>query len=94
MSRKLFSCAILKSCAIKSAMEKGLLTTKEVAERLGVTQSRVRALIQSGRLPSQQYGRDHLIKESDLKLVQDRKPGRPPKDKAEISKGSKKDGKK
>ena len=75
-------------------MEKGLLTTKEVAERLGVTQSRVRALIQSGRLPSQQYGRDHLIKESDLKLVQDRKPGRPPKDKAEISKGSKKDGKK
>jgi excisionase family DNA binding protein len=71
-------------------MEKGLLTTKEVAERLGVTQSRVRALIQSGRLPSQQYGRDHLIKESDLKLVQDRKPGRPPKAKAESSKASKK----
>lgn len=74
-------------------MEKGLLTTKEVAERLGVTQSRVRALIQSGRLPSQQYGRDHLIKESDLQLVQDRKPGRPPKAKAEIGKVSKKDGK-
>ena len=71
-------------------MEKGLLTTKEVAERLGVTQSRVRALIQSGRLPSQQYGRDHLIKESDLQLVQDRKPGRPPKAKAENSKASKK----
>lgn len=64
-------------------MEKGLLTTKEVAERLGVTQSRVRALIKSGRLPSQQFGRDHLIKESDLKLVQDRKPGRPPKVKTE-----------
>ena len=74
-------------------MEKGLLTTKEVAERLGVTQSRVRALIQSGRLPSQQYGRDHLIKESDLNLVQDRKPGRPPKVKAETdSKVSKKKG--
>jgi excisionase family DNA binding protein len=58
---------------------KGLMTTREVAERLGVTQSRVRALIQSGRLPSEQYGRDHLIKESDLKLVEDRKPGRPPK---------------
>ncbi len=56
-----------------------MLTTKEVAERLGVTQARVRALIQSGRLPSQQFGRDHLIKESDLKLVEDRKPGRPPK---------------
>jgi excisionase family DNA binding protein len=75
-------------------MEKGLLTTKEVAERLGVTQSRVRALIQSGRLPSQQYGRDHLIKESDLKLVQDRKPGRPSKAKAEIGKVSKKKGSK
>jgi excisionase family DNA binding protein len=58
---------------------KDMLTTKEVAERLGVTQARVRALIQSGRLPSQQFGRDHLIKESDLKLVEDRKPGRPPK---------------
>lgn len=76
-------------------MEKGLLTTKQVAERLGVTQSRVRALIQSGRLPSQQYGRDHLIKESDLTLVQERKPGRPPKAKAETgAKGSKKRGRK
>jgi excisionase family DNA binding protein len=73
---------------------KEMLTTKEVAERLGVTQARVRALIQSGRLPSQQFGRDHLIKESDLKLVEDRKPGRPPKPKEEKGKGSKKRGKK
>ena len=75
-------------------MEKGLLTTKEVAERLGVTPSRVRALIQSGRLPSQQYGRDHLIKESDLKLVQDRKPGRPPKAKAKTGSKARKKGSK
>jgi excisionase family DNA binding protein len=77
-------------------MEKGLLTTREVAERLGVTQSRVRALIQSGRLPSQQYGRDHLIKESDLTLVENRKAGRPPKAKAETDSqaGKKKGGKK
>lgn len=60
-----------------------LLTTREVAGRLGVTQARVRALIAAGRLPSQQFGRDHLIKESDLKLVEDRKPGRPPKPKEE-----------
>ena len=74
-------------------MEKGLLTTREVAERLGVTQSRVRALIQSGRLPSQQYGRDHLIKESDLTLVENRKVGRPPKSKAGTdSKADKKKG--
>jgi excisionase family DNA binding protein len=56
-----------------------LLTTREVAERLGVTLARVRALIASGRLPSTQYGRDHLIKEADVELVKDRKPGRPRK---------------
>ena len=56
-----------------------MLTTSEVAERLNVTMRRVRALIEAGRLPSQQFGRDHLIKESDLRLVADRKPGRPPK---------------
>lgn len=56
-----------------------MLTTPEVAERLGVTVRRVQALIKDGRLPSQQFGRDHLIKESDLKLVENRKPGRPKK---------------
>ncbi len=62
-----------------------MLTTPEVAERLGVTTRRVLALIQAGRLPSQQYGRDHLVKESDLKLVEDRPTGRPPKDPAETT---------
>lgn len=56
-----------------------LLTTRQVAERLGVTLARVRALIAAGRLPSQQFGRDHLIKEEDVKLVENRKPGRPRK---------------
>ncbi len=64
-----------------------MLTTPEVAERLGVTTRRVLALIQAGRLPSQQYGRDHLIKESDLKLVEDRQPGRPPKPKSGTASG-------
>ena len=56
-----------------------MLTTPEVAERLGISTRRVLALIHAGRLPSQQFGRDHLVKESDLKLVEDRKPGRPRK---------------
>lgn len=56
-----------------------LLTTPQVAEILGVTPRRVLALIKDGRLPSQQYGRDHVVKESDLKLVTIRKPGRPRK---------------
>ena len=54
-----------------------MLTTPEVAKRLGISTRRVLALIHAGRLPSQQFGRDHLVKESDLKLVEDRKPGRP-----------------
>lgn len=60
--------------------EEKLLTTREVSERLGISMRRVRALIEAGQLPSKQYGRDHLIKESDLKIVEDRKPGRPLKD--------------
>jgi excisionase family DNA binding protein len=69
-----------------------MLTTSEVAGRLGVSLRRVRQLIEEGRLPSRQFGRDHLINESDLKLVEDRKPGRPPKPKEEKGKGSKKKG--
>ena len=60
-------------------MEDKMLTTTEAATRLGISGERVRQLIKTGRLPSQQFGRDHLIKASDLKLVADRKPGRPSK---------------
>ncbi len=58
--------------------EERMLTTPEVAKRLKISTRRVLALIESGRLPSQQFGRDHVIKESDLKLVADRQTGRPP----------------
>jgi excisionase family DNA binding protein len=53
------------------------LTTKEVAEKLGVTLRRVQAMVQSGRLPATKFGRDYMIKEKDLKLVENRKVGRP-----------------
>jgi len=61
------------------------LTTEEAAERLGVTTGRVRAMIGAGRLPAQKFGHIHMIQESDLKLVEDRKTGRPPKPKAEAT---------
>lgn len=61
------------------------MTTQEVAERLGVTSIRVRQLISGGRLPAEKFGRDYMIKEEDLKLVEDRKPGRPPKKSGEKS---------
>lgn len=55
------------------------LTTPEVAKRLGITLARVQQLIWKGRLPAQKIGRDYVINEDDLKLVADRKPGRPAK---------------
>jgi excisionase family DNA binding protein len=65
-----------------------LLTTKEVAQRLGVTVTRVQQLILAERLPAEKMGRDYFIKEDDLKLVADRKRGRPRK--AQSDKASKK----
>jgi excisionase family DNA binding protein len=61
------------------AMEK-LLSTNEVAERLGVTIARVQALIWDERLPAMKIGRTYVIKESDLALVADRPVGRPKKE--------------
>ena len=55
-----------------------MITTKEAAARLGISRRRVNDFINEARLPAEQFGRDHLIKESDLKLVEDRQPGRPP----------------
>jgi excisionase family DNA binding protein len=62
-----------------------LLTTQESAERLGVTVRRVQAMIRDGRLPAEKMGRDWFIKEEDLELVADRKPGRPKKAQADVS---------
>lgn len=59
-----------------------LLSTKEAAGVLGITVQRVHALIKESRLPAQKIGRDYIIDASNLKLVEDRKPGRPPKTEA------------
>lgn len=55
------------------------LTTKEAAEILNISTARVRQLVLSGRLPAEKFGRDLLIHEKDLALVEVRKIGRPPK---------------
>jgi excisionase family DNA binding protein len=62
-----------------------LISAAEAAGRLGVHITRVQVLIREGRLPAQKVGGSYVINESDLKLVKDRKPGRPPKAKAETS---------
>lgn len=60
-----------------------LISTKEAAEKLGISVLRVQQLIWQERLPAQKIGRDYVIKEEDLKLVENRKVGRPAKDKEE-----------
>jgi excisionase family DNA binding protein len=56
-----------------------LLTTKDAAERLGITVVRVHQLIKLGTLKAEKIGRDYLIQEKDLKALQGRKVGRPRK---------------
>ena len=55
-----------------------ILNTEEAAERLGVSARRVQQLIKSGRLPAREFGGSYMIAASDLRLVEDRPPGRPP----------------
>jgi excisionase family DNA binding protein len=56
-----------------------IITTVEAAKRLGVTPSRVRALIEAKRLKAFKYGREWLIDPKDLDAVKNRKVGRPRK---------------
>src|SRR5688572_178301 len=55
----------------------GLLSTKEAAAKLKISVRRVQALIAAGRLPAEKIGSSFAIRESDLKLVNGRKNGRP-----------------
>ena len=56
-----------------------IITTTEAAKRLGVTPTRVRALIEAKRLKAFKYGREWLIDPKDLDAVKVRKVGRPRK---------------
>ena len=67
-----------------------MLTTSEVADRLGVTVQRVHQFIRDERLPARKMGRDYIINEGDLRLLEDRQTGRPPKPKPAQSNGKKK----
>ena len=54
-----------------------IIGTAEAARRLGVTQNRVRALIDAKRLKATKVGNAWLIDPKDLDAVKNRKPGRP-----------------
>ncbi|MCA1625890.1 MAG: helix-turn-helix domain-containing protein [Acidobacteria bacterium] len=52
-----------------------LLSTKEVAEMLGISTVRVFQLIQEGVLPAVKIGRDWFVKQEDVEAAKKR-PGR------------------
>jgi excisionase family DNA binding protein len=54
-----------------------LLSTADAADRLGISQRRVVALISSGKLPAIQVGRNWVICEGDLQKIADRPQGWP-----------------
>lgn len=56
-----------------------ILTTKEVAQALGISVRRVQALITGGRLTAKKLGRDYIIEKSEVENVMNRRVGRPPK---------------
>jgi len=66
-----------------------IIGTTEAARRLGVSDARVRALIQSGRLKAVKIGGAWLIDPKDLKAVKVRKVGRPKSRKTTKKKGAK-----
>ena len=55
----------------------GYISTTDAAGRLGITRQRVLQLIEAGRLPAQLFANVYMIRTEDLKLVEDRQPGRP-----------------
>lgn len=59
--------------------ENNLLTTKQAAEKLGVSVRRVQALITNGKLKAQKIGRDYMIDASTLDSLKKGKAGRPTK---------------
>lgn len=57
-----------------------LLSTKEAAEKLGISSIRVRQLIQEGKIEATRVGRDYVINEADLANIKTYgKAGRPKK---------------
>lgn len=72
---------VLQMIILDSMSGAKLLSVAEAAEKLNISRWRINQLINEGRLPAQKVGRAYVVKESDLELVKDRKPGRPAKNK-------------
>ena len=67
-----------------------IIGTTEAGRRLGISDARVRALIESGRLKATKVGGAWLIDPKDLDAVKERKVGRPRKSRKGTKKQSNK----
>lgn len=56
-----------------------LVTTKDVASELGVSETRIRQLLLGGRLKGRKFGNEWRIHPKDIEAVRHRTPGRPRK---------------
>lgn len=56
-----------------------LIGTKEAGRDLGISASRVCALIVVGKLPARRISHAYIIRRGDLELVRERPVGRPKK---------------
>ncbi len=63
--------------------KKKLLSVKDAAEALELSEQRIKQLIYEERLKAEKVGNQWIILESDLQLVENRQTGRPPKAKDE-----------
>ncbi len=61
--------------------KKKLLSVKDAAEALELSEQRIKQLIYEERLKAEKVGNQWIILESDLQLVENRQTGRPSKDK-------------
>jgi excisionase family DNA binding protein len=59
------------------AEQSDLVGTGKAAELLGVSENRVRQLINSGQLPAERIGRTFVIRRRDLDVFAALPPGRP-----------------
>ncbi len=66
------------------ANEKGkLLSVKDAAAALELSEQRIKQLIYEERLPAEKIGNQWIIAEADLEAVRNRQTGRPSKAKSE-----------
>lgn len=61
--------------------EEKYLSLKEAADKIGLSRQRILKLVATNQLPATKIGSYWVVKESDLSLIHERKPGRPPKNK-------------